>query len=87
MSGLVHAYERLLPIEEEVYCDFYIPSGKVYIEYWGIENDQKYEDRKQVKREIYKKYNFNLIELTEGHIKNLDDELPKLLLRHKVEVS
>jgi hypothetical protein len=87
MSGLVHAYERLLPIEEEVYCDFYIPSGKVYIEYWGIENDKKYEDRKQVKRDIYKKYSLNLIELNEEHIKNLDDELPKLLLRHKVEVS
>lgn len=30
MAELVHAYERRLPIEEEVYCDFYIPAGKVY---------------------------------------------------------
>jgi len=38
--GLAHAYERRLPINAEVYCDFYIPSqnnGKaVYIEYWGV---------------------------------------------------
>jgi hypothetical protein len=25
MQGLVHAYERRLPIEEECYCDFYLP--------------------------------------------------------------
>jgi hypothetical protein len=25
--GLVHAYERKLPIEEDVYSDFYIPPG------------------------------------------------------------
>ena len=35
MAGIVHAYERKLPIEEDVYSDFYIPAGKVYIEYWG----------------------------------------------------
>ncbi|RTZ68675.1 MAG: glycerol kinase, partial [Tenericutes bacterium] len=42
MFEIVHAYERKLPIEEEVYSDFYIPTGKVYIEYWGYENDSKY---------------------------------------------
>ncbi len=36
MAEIVHAYERKLPIEEELYSDFYIPTGKVYIEYWGL---------------------------------------------------
>jgi hypothetical protein len=87
MSGLVHAYERQLPVEEELYCDFYLPEGKVYIEYWGLENDPKYLSRKEAKRSIYKKYNFNLIELTEEHVKNLDDLLPKMLLKHNIIVS
>ena len=39
MAELVHAYERKLPIEEEVYCDFYLPVGKLYIEFWGMEED------------------------------------------------
>lgn len=39
--GLVHAYEKKVPIEEELYTDFYLPNGKVYIEYWGLENDPK----------------------------------------------
>lgn len=87
MSGIVHAYERQLPIEEELYCDFYIPAGKVYIEYWGLESDPKYQHRKKIKIDLYRKYNFNLIELTDEHIKNLDDFLPKMLLKFKVIVS
>ncbi len=63
MAEIVHAYERKLPIEEDVYSDFYIPTGKVYIEYWGYENESKYLARKQKKIELYKKYGFNLIEL------------------------
>lgn len=88
MSGVAHAYERQLPIEEDVFCDFYIPSGsKVYIEYWGMESDAKYLERKIAKQEIYKKYNFNLIELQDKHIENIDDYLPKMLLKFNVLVD
>ena len=85
MAEIVHAYERKLPIEEEVYCDFYIPTGKIYIEFWGLENDPKYAKRKEIKREIYKKYDFKLIELTDEEVFNLDDILPRLLLKHGVQ--
>ncbi|HAI97343.1 MAG: glycerol kinase [Cycloclasticus sp.] len=85
MAEIVHAYERKLPIEEDVYCDFYIPTGKVYIEYWGYENDQKYLARKEKKIDIYKKYGFNLIELNDEDVQNLDDLLPKMLLKYGVQ--
>lgn len=85
-SGIVHAYERKLPIEEEVYCDFYLPTGKVYIEYWGFENDAAYNARRKVKTEIYQRYSFNLVELTDEQIRNLDDFLPRLLLKYGIEV-
>ncbi|MFC1619718.1 glycerol kinase [Candidatus Neomarinimicrobiota bacterium] len=85
MAEIVHAYERKLPIEENVYCDFYIPTGKVYIEYWGYENDEKYLERKDKKLAIYKKYGFNLIELSDNDVKNLDDNLPKQLLKFGVQ--
>jgi len=84
MFEVVHAYERKLPIEEEVYSDFYIPTGKVYIEYWGYENDSKYLHRKKIKQDIYQKYNLNLIELEDKDIQNLDDILPRLLLKFGV---
>lgn len=84
-AEIVHAYERKLPIKEEVYCDFYIPTEKIYIEYWGLENDQKYAKRKAIKKNIYKKYDFKLIELTDDDIFNLDDVLPKKLLEFGIK--
>ena len=81
MSEIVHAYEKKLPIEEELYCDFYIPKGKIYIEFWGLENEPKYAKRKADKIAIYKKYNFNLIELTDKEVFNLDDVFPRMLLK------
>ena len=85
MAEIVHAYERKLPVEEEVYSDFYIPTGKVYIEYWGYENDPKYLARKKIKLDLYQKYGFNLIELNDEQVQNLDDILPRLLLKFGVQ--
>jgi len=85
MAEVIHAYERKLPVEEDVYCDFYLPTGKVYIEFWGYEDDQKYQDRKKKKLEIYKKYNFNLIQLTDKDIQNLDDVMPRELLKQGIQ--
>ena len=85
MAEIVHAYERKLPIEEDVYCDFYIPTGKVYIEYWGYDNDPKYLARKEKKLAIYQKYGFKLIELDDNSVQNLDDVLPRLLLKFGVQ--
>ncbi|MCI5114077.1 MAG: glycerol kinase [Candidatus Electrothrix sp. AW1] len=85
MAEIVHVYERKLPVEENVYSDFYIPTGKVYIEYWGYENDEKYLARKKTKQEIYQKYGFNLIELEDKEVQNLDDILPRLLLKFGVQ--
>lgn len=90
--GLVHAYERKPPsIEEDMCSDFYIPSGNwrpqgVYIEYWGLENDEKYLDRKKKKIALYKENGLALIELNEWDIQNLDDVLPRKLLNFKIKV-
>lgn len=90
--GLVHAYERKLPIDEDVYCDFYIPSGNgrpqaVYIEFWGLENDPKYTERKNKKIEIYKREGLSLIELTDSDLQNIDDILAKKLRQFKVPIG
>ena len=85
MAEIVHAYERKLPIEENVFCDFYIPSGKVYIEYWGYDDDPKYLARKAKKLAVYEKYGFKLIELDDTDVQKLDDILPRLLLKYGVQ--
>ena len=79
-KGIVHAYERRVPIKEEVYCDFFIPIGKkVWIEYWSLE-EKKYLKRKELKKKFYQMHKKNLIELTDKDIENLDDIMPQKLI-------
>ncbi len=87
MSGLVHAYERKLPIEEDAYCDFYLPQGKLYVEFWGMENDPQYSRRKAKKLELYRKYDYKLIELTDEDILSLDDVMPRKLLKFGIKAD
>ena len=89
--GITHAYERLLPIKENVKSDFYIPprnGGKaVYIEFWGISDDKAYSERKKIKKEIYKRENYNLINIEDKHLIDLEKYLPKMLLVYDIRVE
>lgn len=87
-NGVAHAYERRLPgIEDEVISDFYIPAGKVFIEFWGLEENEAYADRKKRKLEIYAENNFNLIELNDKDIETIDDVLPRKLRKFGVRID
>ncbi len=85
-KGIVHAYEKRVPIEENLLSDFYLPQGKVYIEFWGYENKPEYLKRKKIKQNIYKKYGLDLIELTDNEVQNLDDILPRMLLKFGIKI-
>lgn len=84
--NIVHAYEKSVHMksnpDDVVLSDFYLPQGNVYIEFWGIEDDEKYERRKQEKIKLYDKNNINRIDLNESHIKRLDDILPRELAKY-----
>jgi hypothetical protein len=85
--GLAHAYERKIIIgDEEVLSDFYLPAGKVYIEFWGMEGDPKYGERKKRKIEFYKKHEIPLIELNDEDILNLDDFMQRKLKNFGIKV-
>ena len=86
-EGIAYAYEKRVPIKEDIYCDFYIPKGNVYVEFWGLEDDEAYIKRKEQKIELYKKYNLNLIEIDNNTINNIDDYLPKELLKFGVSLN
>jgi len=63
-----------------------LPAGKVYIEFWGMETDAKYSERKKKKLEFYKKNDIPLIELNDNDILNLDDHLPRKLKNYGIKV-
>lgn len=80
---IVHAYEKSVFMQTEpdaiVLSDFYIPEGNVYIEFWGLNDDQNYLERKEKKIKLYKDNNLNLISLEENDIKRLNDIMPRKL--------
>lgn len=76
------AYEKMVPISDDLYCDFYLPKYDIYIEFWGLE-DANYEKRKLKKQELYKQNNLKLIEIDNKIMENLDDFLLKEILKFK----
>ena len=86
---ITHTYEKRLPVDEELLCDFFINGPKgIYIEYWGYQSDPKYLSRKQKKIETYEKYGFQLIQLTDKEVvSSLDDVLPKKLREFGIETE
>ncbi len=79
---IVHAYERLVPVEQTLYCDFYLPEFDLYIEFWGMESNLKYKARKEKKLEIYRQNELRLIEIKDEHINNLEDYLMAQLVKY-----
>lgn len=75
------AYEKRVPILYELYCDFYLPKEKIYIEFWGYDENKEYLERKNKKLNLYKQNELNLIEIDNNTINNLDDFLPKEILK------
>lgn len=81
--GILHAYEKsvFMPSDPEavVLSDFYLPDGDVYIEFWGLNDDEKYLARKEKKMKLYEENNIKVIHLEEKHIKRLNDTMPRKL--------
>ena len=73
-ASIAHNYGAKLPANEPVACGFYLPKEKIYIEYFGRQNEQN----KQAvlnKRRLYKKLALALIEINDSDLKQLDKAL------------
>ncbi|MFV0449977.1 MAG: glycerol kinase [Vibrio sp.] len=79
LAGVMHAYQRPLPIEEVIISDFYLPNGKVYIQYWATDNGEISQREQNKTRQLYAEHEFNLIEISPQEIHQLDDILPERL--------
>ncbi len=86
LAEIPHAYQRRLPIAQELYADFYLPQGQVYIEFWGDATSSGELKTKLVKQEIYQQQEFALIEVERADLEHLDEVLPRLLLKYGIAV-
>lgn len=91
-NNIMHVYEKKVydktNVEESCTCDFYLPIYDLYIEFWGMENNQKYESQKEWKEKIYITNNFDLINIYPYDLDNgIDDFLNKEFLKRKNKKS
>ncbi|EKO3513045.1 glycerol kinase [Vibrio fluvialis] len=85
LAGVVHAYQRPLPIEKPLMSDFYLPSGNVYLQYWGTDGAPISDKQRDETRAVYADHQFKLIEITPEEVHQLDDILPARLREHGIK--
>ncbi len=60
-----HYYEPELSINNDpnylIHPDFYLPDKNIYIEHWGMDNDEQYKESMSYKLDIYRKLKVTLI--------------------------
>ena len=95
--GIKHAYEPSYPISnsQSIHPDFVLPGFKglnnnedpvdVYIEYFGITNNKKYEDSKEFKNKIYKQDKLTVIYLYDEDNKDVNKSLNQKLRFYEKE--
>lgn len=91
-KDIKHRYEKeYIPnnpkYDKPIHPDWILPNykelGDVYIEYWGVENNKKYDETKDFKMEIYKEDKITLISLYPEDTINLSATLERKLKRCK----
>lgn len=85
LAGIIHACDKSLPVADSARADFYLPQIRLFIEFWGSENDPSYLASKMRKKALYEASSLDVIELQEGDLKDLDEVLPRQLRRFGLE--
>ena len=77
-NRIVFEYEREVRFSScgrVAHCDFYLPDYDVYVEFWGMESDSRYQEYKKWKEKEYAKSKLKLISLNYEDLKTLRDSL------------
>ena len=74
-AGLVHAFQRALPVEEEIYADFYVPAASLVIECWEQDVPTLTLARRLRVREVCREIDMPYLELTNADESRLEQVL------------
>ncbi|MGC9403992.1 glycerol kinase [Vibrio genomosp. F10 str. 9ZC157] len=85
MNGIPHAYQRQLPIEENALSDFYLPTGNVYLQYWGTDSSPTGQEQITQTKTLYEQHQLNLIEIFPSDSDQLDEVLPRKLREYGIK--
>ena len=78
-AQLAHAYQRRLPIEEELCADFYVPIAGLYVECWEREVPTGDLTRRLRVREVCRDLGLAYLEVAAADIDRIDELLSKHL--------
>lgn len=74
-NGIEHEVERRVPADRLRYCDWYLPRGEIYVEYWGLTHEEWYREARRVREELYRRFNLTLVSIEPEDMRNLDEVL------------
>jgi len=78
-NGIQHEVERRVPVSNRLmYCDWYLPQWDIYVEYWGLTNEEWYREARRVKERLYRQAHLDLRGIEPEDMANLDE-----ILRYK----
>lgn len=86
LHGLVHASSHVLPGQDFLKVDFYLPSRKVYIDFWDVNDSLTPLSVRLEKQDYIKQQNLKHIELSQSDLVNLDEVLCQRLLQFGVQL-
>jgi len=80
LAQLAHAHRRMLPCEETLQADFYLPQGNIYIDCWGEDVPAGELSSRLRRREVYRELGLRSIEVNQQDESRLDEVLGRALL-------
>ncbi len=86
LAGITHAVNRRLPVSELERADFYLPAANVFLEVWGAASDADAIAHKLARSDIYKRNHLALVEIEQNELPEIDEILPRRLLKHGIAV-
>lgn len=81
LAQLAHAHRRLLPCEEAIQADFYLPQGHIYIDCWSDDAAPGELSLRMRRRELYQELDLRFIEINQKDEPRLDEVLVRALLK------
>lgn len=90
-TRIAHAYEQEIYLQDgkKMVPDFMAitPKENVYIEFWGMEGNPKYDKRREAKKKLYKENGLELVEIFPKHLDKLDAYLNAVFARYAVKTA
>ncbi|HEB26486.1 MAG TPA: hypothetical protein ENI05_01740 [Porticoccus sp.] len=85
MAGLAHACQRRLPVDEDLFADFYLPGQQLYIECWD-DHDSSGLAQRMKRKDIYQQLGFAVIDIEKEDLNQLDEVLTRQFRKQGVRV-